>query len=215
MEKVSDRIAGLSVSQTLAMSQKSRELAAQGFDVINLSVGEPDFNTPEYIKDAGKKAIDDNFSHYSPVPGFADLREAISRKFKIENNLEYSPEQIVVSNGAKHSLANSLLTLVNKDDEVIVLSPYWVSYVELVKLCEGKSIIINGPIENDFKVTPEQIENAITPKTKALMICSPSNPTGSVYSKEELKAIAEVLSKHEDIYILSDANHVYLLEYCP
>jgi aspartate aminotransferase len=205
MENVSKRVASLAVSQTLAMSQKSRDLKAQGFDVINLSVGEPDFNTPQHIKDAAIKAINENYSHYAPVPGYPELLQAISDKLKRENNLDYDKDQIIVSNGAKHSLANVILSIVNKDDEVIVPAPYWVSYVELIKLAEGKNVVIEAGIENDFKITPEQLKKAITPKTKALFLCSPSNPSGSIYSRDELKAIAEVIDAAEqDIYILSD-----------
>ena len=175
MNQVSDRLAALAPSQTLAMSQKSSELKAQGVDVINLSVGEPDFNTPQHIKDAAKKAIDDNFSHYSPVPGYMDLRQAICAKLKNENGLDFTPEQIVVSNGAKQSICNTILALVNPGDEVILPAPYWVSYVEMVKLAEGKNVIIETGIEQDFKMTPAQLEAAITPKTKLLILCSPSN----------------------------------------
>jgi len=204
MEKVSDRINKLAVSETLAMSQKSRDLKSKGINVINLSVGEPDFHTPDFVKDAAKKAIDDNISFYSPVPGFPDLLEAISKKLLRENGLSYAPDQIVVSNGAKHALANVLLALVDKDDEVIVPAPYWVSYVELVKLAEGKNVVIETTIESDFKVTPRQLSDAITPRTRALLLCSPSNPTGSVYTLNELAAIAEVVAKHPNIFIISD-----------
>ncbi len=205
MENVSQRVSSLSISQTLEMSQKSRDLQAKGIDVINLSVGEPDFNTPDHIKEAAIKAINDNYSHYSPVPGFPELLKAISGKLKRENNLDYGTDQIIVSNGAKHSLANVLLSLVNKGDEVIVPAPYWVSYVELVKLAEGKNVIIETSIDSDFKITPEQLKNAITPKTKALFLCSPSNPSGSLYSKNELEAIAKVIENSGvDMYILSD-----------
>lgn len=205
MENISSRVASLAVSQTLEMSQKSRDLQAQGYDVINLSVGEPDFNTPDHIKEAAIKAINENYSHYTPVPGYPSLLEAISNKLKRENNLDYSKEQIVVSNGAKHSLANIILSLVNKGDEVIVPAPYWVSYVELVKLAEGKNVIVDTNLDNDFKITPEQLKSAITPKTKVLFLCSPSNPTGSLYSKDELKAIAEVIDNADhDIYIIAD-----------
>ncbi|RLD62636.1 MAG: aspartate aminotransferase [Bacteroidetes bacterium] len=204
MYKVSDRLNKLSISETLAMTEKSRQLQAKGIDIINLSIGEPDFNTPENIKQAAQKAIDDNFTHYPPVQGFADLRQAISNKFKKENNLEYAPDQIIVSTGAKQSLANVILSLVNKDEEVIIPAPFWVSYSELVKLAEAKSVIIKTKIENKFKVTPQQIEQAITPKTKLFLFNSPSNPTGSLYSKEELKAIADVFAKHKEIFILSD-----------
>ncbi len=205
MEDVSIRVSSLAISQTLAMSQKSRDLQAQGHDVINLSVGEPDFNTPDHIKEAAIKAINENHSHYTPVPGYPALLEAISNKLKRENNLEYAKDQIVVSCGAKHSLANVILSLVNKGDEVIVPAPYWVSYVELVKLAEGENVVIQTDIDNDFKITPEQLKNAITAKTKVLFLCSPSNPTGSLYSKDELKAIAEVIANADhDIYIISD-----------
>lgn len=204
MEQVSKRLAALSPSETLAMSQKSNELKAQGVDVINLSVGEPDFYTPDFIKEAAKKAIDDNFSFYSPVPGFLSLRQAIVEKLKKENNLEYKPEQIVCSNGAKQSVCNVLLSVVSPGDEVIVPAPYWVSYVEMVKLADGVNVVVSAPIEQDFKITPAQLEAAITPKTKALILCSPSNPTGSVYSKEELKGLADVLAKHPNIVIIAD-----------
>lgn len=204
MEKVSSRIAALAESQTIAMSQKSRDLIAQGIDVINLSVGEPDFFTPDFIKEAAKKAIDENYSFYPPVAGYKDLLEAISGKLKRENGLDYKTDQIVVSAGAKHSLSNVLLSLVNAGDEVIVPAPYWVSYVELIKLAEGKSVVLETGIDTDFKITPEQLEKAITPKSKVFMLCSPSNPTGSVYSRDELLAIARVLEKHPDIFIISD-----------
>lgn len=204
MNQTSARLAALSESETLAMSQKSAELKAQGIDVINLSVGEPDFFTPEHIKQAAKKAVDDNFSFYSPVPGYMPLREAISAKLKKENGLEYTPAQISCANGAKQSVCNTILCLVNKGDEVIVPAPYWVSYVEMVKLAEGTNVIINTGIEQDFKVTAEQLEAAITPKTKALILCSPSNPTGSVYSKSELKALADVLARHPQVYVIAD-----------
>ncbi|MFI3288850.1 MAG: pyridoxal phosphate-dependent aminotransferase [Rikenellaceae bacterium] len=204
MTKVSNRLAALTPSQTLAMSQKSNELKAQGVDVINLSVGEPDFNTPDHIKEAAKKAIDDNFSFYSPVPGYLDLRTAICAKLKNENNLEYTPAQIVVSGGAKQSLCNTFLSMINPGDEVIVPAPYWVSYVDMVKLAEGENVIIETGIDSDFKMTPAQLEAAITPKTKMLVLCSPSNPTGSVYSKEELKAIVDVLVKYPEVYVMAD-----------
>ena len=219
MNQVSERLASLSPSQTLAMSQKSNELKAQGIDVINLSVGEPDFNTPDHIKGttevnnvnptpvakpAAKKAIDDNFSFYSPVPGYMDLRKAICAKLKNENQLDFAPEQIVVSGGAKQSICNAVLSLVNAGDEVIVPAPYWVSYVEMVKLAEGKNVIVSAGIEQDFKITPAQLEAAITPKTKLLILCSPSNPTGSVYSKDELKGLADVLVKYPQVLVLAD-----------
>lgn len=204
MNQVSERLASLSPSQTLAMSQKSNELKAQGIDVINLSVGEPDFNTPDHIKEAAKKAIDDNFSFYSPVPGYMDLRKAICAKLKNENQLDFAPEQIVVSGGAKQSICNAVLSLVNAGDEVIVPAPYWVSYVEMVKLAEGKNVIVSAGIEQDFKIIPAQLEAAITPKTKLLILCSPSNPTGSVYSKDELKGLADVLVKYPQVLVLAD-----------
>lgn len=186
------------------MSQKSNELKAQGIDVINLSVGEPDFYTPEHIKQAAKQAIDENFSFYSPVPGYMDLRNAIVDKLKRENNLEYAANQIIVSGGAKQSVCNVLLSIIGPGDEVIVPAPYWVSYVEMVKLAEGTNVIVSAGIEQDFKMTPEQLEAAITPKTKALILCSPSNPTGSVYSREELQGLAAVLAKYPNIIVLAD-----------
>ena len=204
MNKVSNRLAALAPSQTLAMSQKSSELREQGIDVINLSVGEPDFNTPDHIKQAAKEAIDQNFSTYSPVPGYLDLRKAICQKLQRDNNLEFTPEQIVVSNGAKQSLCNAILSLVNKGDEVIIPAPYWVSYVEMVKLAEGESVIVEAGFEQNFKITPQQLEAAITPRTKMFVLCSPSNPSGSVYSQEELQGLAEVLKRHPHVYILAD-----------
>lgn len=204
MGQVADRIANLSASETLAMSQKSSELKAQGFDVINLSVGEPDFYTPDHIKAAAKKAIDDNFSFYSPVTGFPSLRKAICEKLQKENNLTFQPDQIVCSNGAKQSVYNTLLSVVNAGDEVIIPAPYWVSYIEMVKLAEGKSVIVSAGIEQNFKITSAQLENAITSKTRAIILCSPSNPTGSVYSKAELEGLANVLSKHPNIIIIAD-----------
>ncbi len=204
MNQLSDRLNSLSPSETLAMSQKSNELKAQGIDVINLSVGEPDFFTPDHIKEAAKKAIDDNFSFYSPVPGYLPLRKAIVAKLKNENGLDYKPEQIVCSNGAKQSVCNTLLCIIGPGDEVIIPAPYWVSYIEMVKLAEGKSVIVPAGIDQNFKITPAQLEAAITPKTKALILCSPSNPTGSVYSKEELKGLAEVLAKYPNIIVIAD-----------
>ncbi|GHT12194.1 aminotransferase [Bacteroidia bacterium] len=204
MSQVSERIAALSPSETLAMSQKSNELKEQGIDVINLSVGEPDFFTPDFIKEAAKKAVDENFSFYAPVPGYLSLRKAIVAKLKRENKLDYKPEQIVCSNGAKQSVCNVLLAVVGPGDEVIVPAPYWVSYVEMVKLAEGTNVIVTAGIEQDFKITPAQLEAAITPRTKALILCSPSNPTGSVYSKEELKGLADVLAKYPNIIIIAD-----------
>ena len=204
MEQVSARLASLSTSATLAMSQKSSELKAQGVDIINLSVGEPDFFTPDHIKAAAKKAIDENFSFYSPVPGYMDLRKAIVDKLKNENGLDYTVDQIIVSNGAKQSVCNTLLSIINPGDEVIVPAPYWVSYVEMVKLAEGTNVIIPAGIDQDFKITAAQLEASITPRTRALMLCSPSNPTGSVYSREELQSLAGVLVKHPNIIVLSD-----------
>lgn len=204
MYPVSDRLAALSPSETLAMSQKSNELKAQGIDVINLSVGEPDFHTPDHIKEAAKKAVDDNYSFYSPVPGYPALRNAICAKLKAENGLDYKPDQIVCSNGAKQSVCNVILAIISKGDEVIIPAPFWVSYPEMVTLADGTSVIVSAGIDQDFKITPEQLESAITPKTKAVILCSPSNPTGSVYSREELKGLADVLAKYPDIYILSD-----------
>ncbi|QIK55923.1 pyridoxal phosphate-dependent aminotransferase [Dysgonomonas sp. HDW5B] len=204
MGQVADRIANLSASETLAMSQKSSELKAQGIDVINLSVGEPDFYTPDHIKEAAKKAIDDNFSFYSPVTGFLSLRKAICSKLEKENNLSFQPDQIVCSNGAKQSVYNVLASVVNKGDEVVIPAPYWVSYIEMVKLAEGTSVIVTAGIEQNFKITPAQLESAITAKTRAIILCSPSNPTGSIYSKSELEALANVLAKHPNIIILAD-----------
>lgn len=204
MNPVSDRLASLSPSETLAMSQKSNELKAKGIDVINMSVGEPDFFTPDHIKAAAKKAVDDNFSFYSPVPGYPALRNAIVAKLKQENGLTYTPEQIVCSNGAKQSVCNVLMCIISPGDEVIVPAPYWVSYVEMVKLAEGTNVIVTAGIEQDFKMTPAQLEAAITPKTKALILCSPSNPTGSVYSREELQGLADVLARHPNVIVISD-----------
>ena len=204
MNQLSDRLNRLSPSATLAMSQKSNELKAQGVDVINLSVGEPDFNTPDHIKEAAKQAIDDNFSRYSPVPGYPALRNAIVAKLKNENGLEYTAAQISCANGAKQSVCNAIMVLVNEGDEVIVPAPFWVSYPEMVKMADGTPVIIPAGIDQDFKITPAQLEAAITPKTKALILCSPSNPTGSVYSKEELAGLAEVLAKHPQVFIIAD-----------
>ena len=204
MLPLSNRLLSLSPSETLAMSQKSNELKAQGVDVINLSVGEPDFYTPEHIKQAAKQAVDDNFSFYSPVPGYLPLRKAICEKLKNENGLDYQPEQIVCSNGAKQSVCNVILALIGKGDEVIIPAPFWVSYPEMVTLADGTSVFVSAGIEQDFKITPEQLEAAITPQTKALILCSPSNPTGSVYSQEELKGLADVLAKYPNVYIISD-----------
>ena len=204
MNQLSDRLNSLSPSATLAMSQKSSELKAQGVDVINLSVGEPDFDTPDHIKEAAKKAIDENYSRYSPVAGYPALRNAIVEKLKKENGLEYTAAQISCANGAKQSVCNTILALVNKGDEVIVPAPYWVSYPEMVKLAEGTPVIVRAGIEQDFQITPDQLEAAITPKTSVLILCSPSNPTGSVYSQEELAGLAAVLAKHERVIVVAD-----------
>lgn len=211
MQTISNRVASLAASQTLAMSQKSSELKAQGVDVINLSVGEPDFPTPAHIKAAAEKAIADNFSFYSPVPGFMSLRKAIATKLERENGLTFAPEQIVVGNGAKHALSNIILTTVNPGDEVIIPVPAWVSYTELVKLAEGKPVFITTGLEQDFKVTAEQLENAISEKTRAIILCSPSNPTGSVYSHEELASIAAVIARHPDILVIADEIYEHIL----
>ena len=204
MTKVADRLNRLAESATLAMARMSRELITQGHDIISLSLGEPDFDTPDFIKESAKKAIDDNFSHYTPVPGFLELRKAICRKFKRDNNLDYTPDQIVVSTGAKQSLSNVCLSLLNSGDEVILPCPYWVTYTELIKLTGGIPIEIQSSVDTDFKVTPDQIEAAITSKTKALMFSSPCNPSGSVYTKQELLDIAKMLEKYPDIFIISD-----------
>ena len=204
MAELSNRLNRLAPSATLAMSQKSSEMKAQGVDVINLSVGEPDFNTPDHIKEAAKKAIEDNFSRYSPVPGYPELRKAIVAKLKNENGLDYSMSEILVSNGAKQSVCNTVMALVNDGEEVIIPAPYWVSYPQMVKLAGGTPVIVNAGFDQDFKMTPEQLEVAITPKTRMLILCSPSNPTGSVYSKEELEALAEVIKRHEGLYVLAD-----------
>ena len=204
MIQLSDRLNRLAPSATLAMSQKSNEMKAQGIDVINMSVGEPDYMTPDFIKEAGKKAIDDNYSKYSPVAGYLDLREAISAKLKKENGLEYGPKEIIVGTGGKQGVCNTFMALVNPGDEVIIPAPYWVSYPQMAKLAGGTPIVIRAGIDQNFKITPEQLEKAITPKTKLLVICSPSNPTGSVYTQKELNALAEVILKHDDIYVLSD-----------
>ena len=204
MELISNRILNIAESETLAMTAKARELKAQGKDVISLSIGEPDFNTPDTVKEAAKKAIDDNFTHYPPVPGYADLREAIAQKFKRDNNLDYKPEQIVVSTGGKQAIYQVVQCLVNPGDEVIIPTPFWVSYKEIVRVAEGKPVYVKTSIENDFKVTPEQLEAAITPRTKLIMFSSPSNPTGMLYTKDELKGIAEVVARHENLFVMSD-----------
>lgn len=204
MSKLSDRITHLAESQTLAMAKKSRELQAQGKDIISLSIGEPDFNTPDFIKDAAKRAIDNNITRYTPVAGLIDVRKAISEKFKRDNGLSYTPEQIVVSTGAKQSIANIILSLINPGEEVIVPIPYWVSYIETIKLAEGIPVTIPTSVGANFKITPQQLEKAITPKTKMMVFSTPCNPSGSVYSKEELKALADVIVKHPDLYVISD-----------
>lgn len=202
--QLSERINRLATSATLAMSQKSAELKAQGVDIINMSVGEPDFNTPDAIKTVAKQAIDDNWSRYSPVPGYLDLREAICEKLRCENGLEYTPAQIVVGNGAKQAVCNTLLALINPGDEVIIPAPYWVSYPDMVLLADGRPVFVSAPIEQDFKMTPAQLEAAITPRTRALILCSPSNPTGAVYSAEEMEGLAEVLRRYPDIVVIAD-----------
>ncbi len=204
MEILSNRVLQMSESETLAMTRIARELKAQGKDVISLSIGEPDFNTPDIVKASAKKAIDDNYTHYPPVPGYADLREAISRKFKRDNNLDYKPEQIVVSTGAKQSIFQTVMVLINPGDEVIIPTPFWVSYKEIVKVAEAKTIYVKTSLKNNFKVTPQQLEEAITPKTKLIMFSSPSNPTGMLYTKAELKAIADVLKKYPHVYVMAD-----------
>ena len=204
MAQLSNRLNRLAPSATLAMSQKSSEMKAQGIDVINMSVGEPDFNTPDHIKEAAKKAIDENYSRYSPVPGYPDLRKAIVAKLKNENGLEYGINEILVSNGAKQSVCNTVMALCNDGDEVIIPAPYWVSYPQMAKLAGAEPVIVNAGFEQNFKMTPEQLEAAITPKTRMLILCSPSNPTGSVYSQEELDALAKVILSHEELYVLAD-----------
>ncbi|MBW3129053.1 pyridoxal phosphate-dependent aminotransferase [Hymenobacter profundi] len=207
---LSDRINALQESQTIAMAKKGRELAAQGIDVISLSFGEPDFQTPQYIKDAAKTAIDEGYTFYTPVPGYLDLRQEISAKFKRDNNLDYQPDQIVVSTGAKQSLANVVLSVINPGDEVIVFAPYWVSYEEMVKLAEGVPVPLMGTIENDYKVTAQELEAAITPRTKLIMYSSPCNPTGAVFSREELAAIAEVVAQHPQVLVMADEIYEYI-----
>ncbi|NTW33448.1 MAG: pyridoxal phosphate-dependent aminotransferase [Bacteroidetes bacterium] len=211
MNIISERINNLSESETLAMARMSRQLKAQGLDVISLSLGEPDFNTPEHIKQAAKDAIDQNFTYYPPVNGFPELREAICRKFKNENNLEFKPEQIIVSTGAKQSIANVVMSLLNSGDEVIIPAPYWVSYKEIIKLADAKPIYVTAGIEHDFKITPAQLEKAITPATKLFIFSSPCNPTGSVYTKQELKALADVFALHDHVYILSDEIYEHII----
>lgn len=209
--RISDRIRQMAASATLAMSQKSSELRAAGIDVINLSVGEPDFDTPEHIKEAAKEAVDQNITRYPPVPGYADLRQAIARKLREENGVEFAPEQIVVSAGAKHSLTNAIMALINPGDEVIIPVPAWVSYIELVNLACGKTVEVAAGIEQNFKISPEQLEAAITPRTRMLLLCSPSNPTGSVYSREELQGLVDVLVRHPEVAVLSDEIYEHII----
>ena len=204
MEILSNRILEMAESETLAMTAKARELKAQGRDVISLSIGEPDFNTPDRVKVAAKKAIDDNFTHYPPVPGYPDLREAVCQKFKRDNGLDFKPEQIVVSTGAKQSIYQLAQVLINPGDEAIIPTPFWVSYKEIVRVAGGKCVFVKTSIDNDFKVTPEQLEAAITPKTKLIMFSSPSNPTGMLYTKEELRGIADVVARHPNVFVMAD-----------
>ena len=204
MAQLSDRLNRLAPSATLAMSQRSGEMKAQGINVINMSVGEPDFMTPDHVKEAGKKAIDDNFSKYSPVPGYLSLRKAIANKLKRENNLNYSASEVIVGTGGKQGVCNTILALVNPGDEVIIPAPYWVSYPQMVKLAGGEPVIVPAGIEQDFKVTANQLKAAITSRTKLIILCSPSNPTGSVYTKGELEALAKIVLEHNDLFVLSD-----------
>lgn len=204
MAQLSNRLNRLAPSATLAMSQKSSEMKAQGIDVINMSVGEPDFNTPDHIKEAAEKAIEENYSRYSPVPGYPELRKAIAAKLKNENGLDYSVNEILVSNGAKQSVCNTVMALCNDGDEVIIPAPYWVSYPQMALLAGAKPVIINAGFEQNFKITPRQLEDAITDKTRMLILCSPSNPTGSVYSQDELDALAKVITSHDDLFVLAD-----------
>src|SRR6185295_7831343 len=208
--QLSSILTRFSEPETLKMAKLGRELRAKGIDVIDLSLGEPDFDTPQHIKDAAKKAIDDNWSHYTPVPGFLDLREAICTKFKRDNNLDYKPDNIVTSTGAKQSLANIILAIVDEGEEVIIPTPYWVTYSELVKIAKGKVVEVKTDLSNDFKITPEQLEAAITPKTQAFLFSSPCNPSGAVYNKEELEALAVVFRKHPQVYIISDEIYEYI-----
>lgn len=211
MAKLSNRLNRLATSATLAMSQKSAEMKAQGIDVINLSVGEPDFNTPDDIKAAAKQAVDDNWSRYSPVPGYADLRRAIVAKLKNENHLDYTVDEILVSNGAKQCVCNAIMALVDDGEEVIIPAPYWVSYPQMALLAGGKPVIVPAGFEQNFKITPEQLEAAITPQTRMLILCSPSNPTGSVYTRDELQALAEVVLRHDDLYVLADEIYEHII----
>lgn len=210
MNVLSQRLNALAESETLAMTKKARELASQGHKVISLSVGEPDFPTPQYIKDAAKKAIDEGYTSYTPVPGYPELRKAIAEKFKRDNGLDFAMENIVVSTGAKQSIANVLLSIVDPGDEVIIFAPYWVSYIEMVKLAEGTPVVVSGGIENDFKVSAEQVEKAITPKTRAILFSTPCNPTGSVFSENELRAIADVVADNERIVVIADEIYEYI-----
>lgn len=210
MSTLSQRIMNLTESATLAMSRKSRELTEQGIDIINLSLGEPDFNTPDFIKDAAKQAIDQNFTKYTPVNGYLDLREAISKKFKRDNNLDYSPDQIVVSTGAKQSIANAVMALVDEGDEVVIPTPFWVSYEEIVKLAGGKCVFVKTTLENDFKITGEQLRKVMTPKTKLMIFSSPCNPTGSIYGEKEINAIAEVMRENPNLHVIADEIYEYI-----
>lgn len=211
LTQISNRVASLAQSQTLAMSQRSNELRAQGIDVINLALGEPDFNTPEHIKEAAIKAIRDNFSHYTPVPGYLSLRQAVAEKLRRENGLDFTPDNIVVSSGAKHALSNVILTIVNPGDEVVIATPAWVSYTEMVKLAEGIVVRVPAGIESDFKITPDKLEAAITDRTRAVMLCSPSNPTGSVYSRDELRALVDVLARYPHVTVISDEIYEHII----
>ena len=204
MAQLSNRLQRLAPSATLAMSQKSAEMKAQGIDVINMSVGEPDFNTPDHIKEAAKQAVDQNYSRYSPVPGYPELRKAIVEKLQRENGLSYTTNEVLVSNGAKQSVCNTVMALVNPGDEVIIPAPYWVSYPQMVLLAGGVPVVVEATFDQNFKMTPEQLEAAITPRTRLVILCSPSNPTGSVYNKEELRALANIIIKHEDLFVLAD-----------
>lgn len=211
MKQLSKRLENLKPSATIAMTQKARELKGQGLDIISLSIGEPDFNTPDFIKEAAKKAVDENWSAYTPIPGYPELREAVVKKFKRDNGIDYKPSQIVVSTGAKQSIYNVLQSIISAGDEVLVPTPYWVSYSDIIELSDGKPVFIDATIENDFKVTATQIEAAITPNTKAIIYSSPCNPSGSVYTHDELKAIAEVLAKHKNIVIISDEIYEHIV----
>ncbi|MDR6569357.1 MULTISPECIES: pyridoxal phosphate-dependent aminotransferase [Chitinophaga] len=210
MNQLADRLSRISEPQTIKMAKLGRELKAQGIDIVDLSIGEPDFDTPAHIREAAKKAIDEGFTHYTPVAGYPDVRQAVVHKLKRDNGLDYTPEQIVVSTGAKQCLANAVLSIVNPGDEVIIPTPYWVTYSEQVSLCQGEVVFVPCSIENNYKITPEQLEAAITPKTKLFMFSSPCNPTGSVYSKKELEGLAAVFAKHPEIFIISDEIYEYI-----